>query len=128
MEIKMRIFGSPFRYIQGALHGEMVAFGLLVQFMLEERSQQFLIEMLSFYKKIGLPTTLSELGIEPPTSEKLAPAIKAICEPTSTIENMPFEVKPEMVERAILKANHLGRHLNADTLGPTENNLTGIVH
>ena len=93
---------------RGALHGEMVAFGLLVQFLLEERSQQCINEMLSFYHKIGLPTTLAKLGIEAPTSEILAPAIEAICEPTSTINNMPVEILPEMVEKAILTMNHLG--------------------
>ena len=96
---------------QGVLHGEMVAFGLLVQFIIEERSQQFMYEMLAFYKKIGLPTTLSELCIEAPTSEVLAPAIEAICKPTSTIKNMPFEVKPEMVEKAIFKADYLGKNI-----------------
>jgi glycerol dehydrogenase len=94
---------------QGALHGEMVAFGLLIQFILEERPEQFINEKLTFYKEIGLPITLAELGIEPPTSEKLVPAIEVICAPTSTIYNMPFEVKAEMVERAISKADLLGR-------------------
>ena len=99
---------TTLKQTQGALHGEMVAFGLLVQFMLEERSQDFINEMLSFYMKIGLPIKLSELGIEPATYKNLAPAIKIICAPDSTIENMPFEVKPEMMESAILKANRLG--------------------
>jgi glycerol dehydrogenase len=92
-----------------AMHGEMVAFGLLVQFMLEKRPQQFINEMLTFYKKIGLPTTLADLGIKPPTPENLLPAIKAICASNSTINNIPFEVRAEMVERAILKADFLGR-------------------
>jgi glycerol dehydrogenase len=87
----------------------MVAFGLLIQFILEERPEQFINEKLTFYKEIGLPITLAELGIEPPTSEKLVPAIEVICAPTSTIYNMPFEVKAEMVERAISKADLLGR-------------------
>lgn len=38
---------------QRALHGEMVAFGLIVQFILEERSQQFMNEMLSFYHRFS---------------------------------------------------------------------------
>jgi glycerol dehydrogenase len=65
-------------------------------------------EIFAFYQEIGLPTTLAKLGIEEPNSEMLAPAIKTICDPTSTIQNMPFEISPEMVERAILKANRLG--------------------
>lgn len=96
---------------QGALHGEIVAFGLLVQFILEQRSQQFMNEMLSFYQRIGLPTTLAELGIDSPIPELLAPAIETICEPTSTAQNMPFNVSREMVEQAILEANDLGMTL-----------------
>ena len=79
--------------------------------MLEERPKQFLNEMFSFYQKVGLPVTLAELGIKPSISEKLVPAIEVICAPTSTIYNMPFEVKAEMVERAILKADLLGRDI-----------------
>ena len=93
---------------RGALHGEMVAFGLLAQFILEARPKQFFNDMLSFYKKVGLPVTLAELGIASPSSEKLAPAMKIICANNSEIHNMPFEVKPEMVEKAILEANRFG--------------------
>jgi len=93
---------------KGALHGEMVAFGLLVQFILEERSQQFINEMLAFYQEIGLPSTLAELGIDSPIPELLAPVIETICAPDSTAKNMPFNVSPDMAERAILKANDLG--------------------
>ncbi len=96
---------------QGALHGEMVAFGLLVQFLLEQRSQQFINEMLCFYQRIGLPTTLAKLGIESPASEVLAPAIEIICGPNSTIKNMPFQTEPKIVEQAILKADSLGKHI-----------------
>ena len=91
-----------------AMHGEMVAFGLLVQLILEERPEKFLHEMYSFYKKVGLPTTLAELGVEPPISENLAPAMEIICAYNSDIHNMPLTIKPELVERAILKADLMG--------------------
>lgn len=93
---------------QDALHGEMVAFGLLAQFILEERPKQFLREMFSFYQKVGLPTTLAELGIEPPISKNLAPAMEIICAYNSEIHNMPFPIKPELVEKAILKVDLMG--------------------
>jgi glycerol dehydrogenase len=96
---------------RGTMHGEMVAFGLLVQFMLEERPKQFLNEMFSFYQKVGLPVTLAELGIKPSISEKLVPAMETICGPASEIHNMPFEIHTEMVARAILKADLMGEAL-----------------
>ena len=93
---------------RGALHGEMVAFGLLTQFVLEERPNPFLNEMYSFYRKVGLPVTLAELGIDPVNSEILAPAMEIIFSPTSHVHNMPFEINPELVERAIVTANRIG--------------------
>ncbi|MGF6767611.1 glycerol dehydrogenase [Paraburkholderia sp. GAS199] len=45
-----------------AAHGLAVAYGLLVQLRLERRSESFIHELLSFYQRIGLPKTLSELG------------------------------------------------------------------
>ncbi len=42
---------------KSALHGETVAFGLLVQLVLEERPDAFLSELLDFYRAIGLPRT-----------------------------------------------------------------------
>jgi len=65
-------------------------------------------EMLAFYQEISLPSTLAELYIDCPIPELLAPVIETICAPDSTAKNMPFNVSPEMAERAILKANDLG--------------------
>ena len=48
--------------LNGALHGEQVAFGLLTQLCLEQRSPEFLADMVAFFKTIGLPTSLKDLG------------------------------------------------------------------
>lgn len=45
-----------------AMHGFQVAYALLVQLVLENRSPQFLAELLTFYREIGLPCRLSEIG------------------------------------------------------------------
>jgi glycerol dehydrogenase len=46
-----------------ALHGELVAFGLLPQLLLQERPAGFLAELVSFYRQVGLPARLSEIGL-----------------------------------------------------------------
>jgi glycerol dehydrogenase len=48
--------------LNGALHGEQVAFGLLAQLCLEDRSDDFLVDMVGFFRAVGLPTTLAGLG------------------------------------------------------------------
>ncbi|MFA5663283.1 glycerol dehydrogenase [Castellaniella sp.] len=47
-----------------ALHGEQVAFGLLVQLLLEGRSADFMADLLMFYGRMGLPRTLTGLGLQ----------------------------------------------------------------
>ncbi|MDQ2150655.1 glycerol dehydrogenase [Alcaligenaceae bacterium C4P045] len=45
-----------------ALHGLQVAYGLYVQWQLEGRPEAFMAEQARFYRAIGLPRTLAELG------------------------------------------------------------------
>ena len=42
------------------LHGEVVAFGILVQLILEGKKEEY-IQLLPFYKKLAFPTKLSEV-------------------------------------------------------------------
>jgi len=46
-----------------ALHGLQVAYGTLVQWQLEKRPPPFMAEMRAFYKRIGLPMSLRQLGL-----------------------------------------------------------------
>jgi glycerol dehydrogenase len=45
-----------------AVHGWQVAYGLLVQLVLERRDAGFMADMLSFYDVVGLPKSLADLG------------------------------------------------------------------
>lgn len=45
-----------------AMHGHQVAYGLLVQLVLEGRDEPFMADMLAFYRAIGLATSLHSLG------------------------------------------------------------------
>lgn len=46
-----------------ALHGCQVAYALLVQFMLERRPPGFMAEQFAFYREVGLPISLRDLGL-----------------------------------------------------------------
>lgn len=54
-----------------ASHGEQVAYGALVQMAAEERTDAFIADLIGFYREIGLPTRLAELGMSAPTSEEI---------------------------------------------------------
>jgi glycerol dehydrogenase len=79
------------------LHGEKVAFGVLVQLMLE------------FSAEVGLPMTLAEVGLGEMTSEMLQQIATRSTAKGETIHNEPFEVRPELVSDAIRAADATGR-------------------
>ncbi len=91
------------------LHGEKVAFGILVQFVLENKDEQEMMEIVSFLKKVGLPTCLKALGLDNVTDEELMMVARISCEKDETIYNLPFPVTPEDVFAAIKVADQMGR-------------------
>ncbi|WP_343209313.1 glycerol dehydrogenase [Anaerolentibacter hominis] len=93
----------------GMYHGEKVAFGTLVQLVLENAPMEEIEEVLSFSIEVGLPVTLEELGIEEVKAEEIMAVAKATCAEGESIYNMPFAVTPEDVYAAILAADQLGK-------------------
>lgn len=90
------------------LHGEKVAFGIVVQLVLENREEREIMEIIQFLKKIGLPTCLKALGLEQVTDEELMKVARISCEAGETIYNLPFPVTPEDVFAAIKTADQMG--------------------
>jgi glycerol dehydrogenase-like iron-containing ADH family enzyme len=82
----------------GTLHGEKVAYGILVQLRLEEllRGNQLAAaarqQLLKFYPEIGLPTSLNDLGMAHATLADLQHAADIACAPRSDIHHLPFPV------------------------------------
>lgn len=91
-------------------HGEKVAFGTIVQLVLENAPAEELEEIIEFCIEVGLPVTLKQLGIEEVTKEKIMAVAKAACDPSDTLHNMPFEVTPESTYAAIMAADAYGRY------------------
>lgn len=55
----------------GSLHGAHVAYGLLVQLVLENRPPVLMDELLAFYRDLGLPTRLADFGLEAATEAEV---------------------------------------------------------
>jgi glycerol dehydrogenase len=90
-------------------HGEKVAFGTLVQLVLEGKTRAMIEEVLTFCQEVGLPMTLADVGLpscEPQILERVAKRSVAKGE---TIHNEPFEVRPSMVLDAIRAADAIGQ-------------------
>ena len=90
-------------------HGEKVAYGVLVQLILEKKPQPLLEEVLDFATRVGLPTTLAAIGLAEMTSEMLDQIAARSTAPGETMHNEPFAVQPRMVAEAIRAADALGR-------------------
>ena len=92
----------------GALHGEKVAYGILVQLRLEEMVQGNQLatsarqQLLQFYAKIGLPRTLEELGLNEVSLSELRHAAAIVCSPQSDLHRLPFSVSPEQLMAAMV--------------------------
>ncbi|MDJ0846636.1 iron-containing alcohol dehydrogenase family protein [Crocosphaera sp.] len=91
-----------------ALHGEKVAYGILVQLRLEEMLQGNQLaatsrqQLLKFYQEIGLPKSLEDLGLSRVTLEELRQAALITCQPKSDIHRLPFKVSPEQLLSAMV--------------------------
>jgi glycerol dehydrogenase len=90
-------------------HGEKVAYGLLVQLVLEGQPRAVLERVLRFSTEVGLPVTLAEIGLKELPKELLQQVANRATAKGETIHNEPFEVRPDMVADAILAADAMGR-------------------
>ncbi|MBL8213850.1 MAG: glycerol dehydrogenase [Bryobacterales bacterium] len=90
-------------------HGEKVAFGVIVQLVLEGASQAQFAEVFRFSTAVGLPITLDAIGCANLSRDLLLQVATRTTAPGETIHNEPFEVTPKMVADAILAADSAGR-------------------
>ncbi|MFM7426762.1 MAG: iron-containing alcohol dehydrogenase family protein [Elainella sp.] len=92
----------------GTLHGEKVAYGILVQLRLEETVQGNRLaatarqQLLKFYGEIGLPQSLADLGLMDVTLAQLQAAAEVACRPGSDIHHLPFELTPTQLLAAMV--------------------------
>jgi glycerol dehydrogenase len=95
---------------KSALHGETVAFGLIVQLVLEERPDGFIAELLGFYRAIGLPRTLRALGLAEPDEASLRRIAGPTCR-TPYLRNMGFDIDEARMIAALRRADAMGAAL-----------------
>ncbi|MBK1990405.1 iron-containing alcohol dehydrogenase family protein [Sphaerospermopsis aphanizomenoides BCCUSP55] len=92
----------------GSIHGEKVAYGILVQLRLEEMLQGNQLadaarqQLLKFYAEIGLPQKLADLGLGNITLTELQTAAEITLAPSSDIHRLPFPVALEQLMAAMV--------------------------
>lgn len=103
----MTAFSSGHNYF----HGEKVAFGTLVQLVLENADQDELDQVLNFCLTVGLPVCLADMEIIDPSDEEIRMVAEKACIPEESIHNMPFPITVDEVVAAIKVADSLGSDL-----------------
>jgi glycerol dehydrogenase len=96
--------------LAGALHGEQVAFGTIVQLVLERRPVAALDAHLSLLSRLGLPTTLAALGWTRVTGEQLA-QVAALTMTAPYIGNFQSALTADAIAAAIAHADAAGAAL-----------------
>lgn len=95
-------------------HGEKVAFGLLVQLVLEGKPMSVIDEVIDFSMNVGLPICLRDLGVYNPSKTLALQIAERATAAGETAHNEPFIVTAEMVADAIMAADSIGRQHKLD--------------
>lgn len=91
------------------LHGEKVAFGLLVQLVVEGQPSTEIDRVLGFCRAVGLPTKLSDVGLVDCNDSTITAIAQRTVADGETAHNEPFAVTPEMIADGIRLADRLGQ-------------------
>jgi glycerol dehydrogenase len=94
------------------MHGEKVAFGLLVQLVAEGKPQSLIDEVVAFSRSVNLPVTLEEIGIKHADLDIALQIAGRTVAPGETAHNEPFEVTAPLIADAILAADAIGKRQN----------------
>ena len=90
-------------------HGEKVAFGVLAGRHLTGDPGEEVDRVYTFCEEVGLPTTLSDIGLGEAGPERLAMAAEKACAPGQAICHEGGTMTPKRVLDAMLKADAMGR-------------------
>ena len=93
------------------LHGEKVAFGLLVQLVVEGRPQSEFAEVTRFCRSVGLPTRLADIGLTGLDDDLLRQIAERTVAPGETAHHEPFVVTSAMIADGIRGADSLAGSL-----------------
>jgi len=95
----------------GSLHGEKVGFGVLVQLRLEEQlggnqlAAQARRQLTPFFRSLGLPVSLEELGLGQVSLSELQEVCAFACRSGSDLHHLPFPVASEELLAALVSSS-----------------------
>lgn len=88
-------------------HGEKVSYGILVQLVLERKSEQEIRKYIDFLNAIDMPTTLKDIHLDEASFEDLVEVGELATAEGETMENLDPEITADQIANAILAVNEL---------------------
>lgn len=98
----------------GLTHGQKVNIGSLTQLVLEGAPTQEIEDFIEFTTRVGLPNTLTEIGLSNEHTKELRAIAEAATVEDETIHAMPFPVNADMVYDALLAVEGISRRVRAE--------------
>lgn len=88
------------------LHGELVAFGTIVQAILEQRDRDFIIQLTNFLKSIHLPTNFQDLGYSQAITDDILETITINTLNNSYSQNFQTKITKQNLKKALLQTQY----------------------
>jgi len=89
---------------QNHLHGDVVAYGVLVQLLIDQQPEKA-AEVKGLLRKLGIQTTMKELGIGPDRGSLAAALADAVREPD--MSHLPYPIDADMIWQGMQAAEQL---------------------
>jgi glycerol dehydrogenase len=95
---------TAFEQTHRFLHGEKVAFGVIVQLVLDQADEEEIGRVVDYLRSVGLPTNLADLDL-PSDDSTVHTLARATVAPRETIHNMSVPIDVNIVAEAIIEAD-----------------------
>jgi glycerol dehydrogenase len=93
---------------EAAMHGEMVALGILTQLVLQKEDEEF-ARALAFFMDVGLPVHLGHVKLDVEADQETVDAIVGFACGYGTMANFEFDVDEPMFKGALFEMDRRGR-------------------
>lgn len=93
----------------GLAHGQKVNIGSVTQLVMEGAPSADIRDFVEFTTRVGLPNTLTEVGLSIDDEKSLRVVAEAATVPGETIHSMPFDVSADDVVSALVSIESLSR-------------------
>jgi glycerol dehydrogenase len=102
----------------GLAHGQKVNIGSITQLVLEGAPTADIRDFIEFTTRVGLPTTLTEVGLSADDTESLGKIADAATVEGETIHSMPFQVHSDDVASALASIERFAVRTRAEAQLP----------